>query len=173
MKKLIFILVVSIIYAACTGTTTVTDEITPTKAAVSFPFAPAYSSNFSIGNDSDALVVLNSYNAWESGDMEALKNTLADSVYLDFADGQKFKGTKDSAMKFASSFRDSLSKVEIRMDAWIPLHSNDKNEDWVSVWYKEIDTYKKGKIDSAYFQEDNLLRNGKILYTTSHRQVLK
>jgi len=173
MKKLIFILVVSIIYAACTGTTTATNESAQSKAAVSFPFTPAYSSNFSIGNDSDALVVLNSYKAWESGDMEALKNTLADSFYLDFPDGGKFMGTRDSAAKVAAQFRDSLSKVELRVDGWVPLHSNDKNEDWVSVWYKEIGTYKNGKIDSAYFQEDNLVKNGKIVFVGSHKQVLK
>jgi hypothetical protein len=73
----------------------------------------------------------------------------------------------------AAKFRDSLSKVELTIYAWTPNHSVDKNEDWVNVWYKEIDTYKKGKVDSVDFEDDNLLKNGKIVYVSSHSKKLK
>jgi len=173
MKKLLFILVVSIIYSACTNRTAGVNETAKTDS-VSFPYTPNYSSKFSIGNDSNSLAVLNSYKAWETGDMDALKNTVGDSISYYFPNGEKFKGTKDSMMYYASKFRDSLSKVEIKMDGWIPLHSEDKNEDWVSVWYTEIDTYKTGKVDSGYYQEDNMLdKNRKIVFVSSKKQVLK
>jgi len=41
-------------------------------------------------------------------------------------------------------------------------HSVDKNEDWVNIWYKEIDVYKNGRIDSIELQDDNLMKNCKI-----------
>jgi hypothetical protein len=144
------------------------------SSSVALPYTAGYSSKFSIGKDSNVLMVLNNYKAWEDGDMNALKSTLADSVSLYLSDGFKFIGTRDSAMTLASAFRDSLSKVELNIEAWVPLHSEDKNEDWVSVWYKETDTYKNGKVDSAYYQDDNMLdKNGKIVFSASHKQMLK
>ena len=175
MKNLFLVvfLLVTLLYAACTGTTSTSDSGNTTGSAIALPYTANYSSSFSIGSDSSVANVLNNYKAWENGDMEGLKNTLADSLAANFPNGLKFNGTRDSAMKMASMFRDSLSKVQIRMDAWIPLHVKDKNENWVSVWYTEIDTYKTGKVDSAYFQDDNMIdKNGKIVYTASHKMAL-
>jgi hypothetical protein len=173
MKNLFLFLFVTLLYAACTGTTSTSDSGTSTGSAIALPYTAAYSSSFSIGSDSTVANVLNNYKAWESNDMEAMKATFGDSVAASFSNGFKFKGSRDSAMKIAAMYRDSLSKVEIKMDAWIPLHSKDKNEDWVSVWYTEIDTYKTGKVDSAYFQDDNMIdKNGKIVYTDSHKRTL-
>jgi len=174
MKNLFLFLFVTLLYAACTGTTSTTDSGNTTGSAMALPYTAGYSSSFSIGSDSTVVNVLNNYKAWENGDMEAFKNTLADSVGASFSNGFKFQATRDSAMKLASLFRDSLSKVEIKMDAWLPLHAKDKNEDWVSVWYTEIDTYKTGKVDSGYYQDDNRIdKNGKIAFTDSQKRILK
>jgi len=173
MKNLVLFLFVTLLYAGCTGTTSTSDSGNTTGSAMALPYTAGYTSSFSIGSDSSVANVLNNYKAWENGDMEGFKNTLADSVAASFSSGFKFKATRDSAMKLASMFRDSLSNVQIKMDAWIPLHAKDKNEDWVSVWYTEIDTYKTGKVDSAYYQDDNMIdKNGKIVYTDSHKRVL-
>lgn len=39
------------------------------------------------------------------------------------------------------------------VDAVTALRSKDKNENWALIWGKEIDTDKKGKLDSFYLQE--------------------
>ncbi len=174
MKNLFLFLLVTFLYAACTGTTSTTNSGSADSSSMSFPYTAGYSSKFSIGSDSSAINVLNNYKAWENGDMEGLKNTLSDSLYLHFPDGGEFKGTRDSAMKMAAMYRDSISKVEIKVDAWIPLHAKDKNTNWVCVWYTEIDTHTNGKVDSAYYEDDNMLdENGKIAYSDSHKRVLK
>jgi hypothetical protein len=59
------------------------------------------------------------------------------------------------------------------MYAWTANHSVDRNEDWVNVWYEESDTYKTGLVDSAAFEDDNQLKNGKIVYVASHLLKLK
>ena len=82
-------------------------------------------------------------------------------------------GKADSLMKGAAKFRDSLSKVVITMYAWTSNHSVDKNEDWVNIWYKEVDTYKTGKIDSVDYEDDNLVKGGKIAWVSSHEQKYK
>ncbi|QEC68667.1 hypothetical protein FRZ67_15635 [Panacibacter ginsenosidivorans] len=173
MKKLLFILLISILYVACTGnqssskTTNDSTSASVKEALLTMPYKASYSSDISVGKQSDALTVLNSYKAWETGDMIAFANTFSDSVYLNFSDGSKLTGTKDSMMKMASKYRDSIASVKIDMDVWLPVHSNDKNEDAVLVWYKEIDTYKSGKIDSIYYNDINGIKDGKINFVES------
>jgi hypothetical protein len=177
MKKLFFLLALPLCYTACTNntTTTTTTTVVPadTTAAVTLPYTASYSSSFVPGKQADVLTVLNSYKDWETGDMAALKSTMADSVSYVFASGFVFNNTLDSFMSLATKFRDSLSSVKINMIAWLSNHSVDKNEDWVNVWYKETDTYKTGKVDSVNFEDDNLLKNGKIVWTSSHEQKFK
>jgi hypothetical protein len=65
-----------------------------------------------------------------------------------------------------------LSSVKIEVAAWDNLHSIDKNQDWVGVWHKETDTYKTGKVDSAFYHDDNLIKNRKIVYIMNSRRDL-
>ena len=67
---------------------------------------------------------------------------------------------------------DSLNKKEIIFYSWITDHSVDKNENWVRIWYKEIDSYKNGRIDSIELQDDNLMKDGKIEKVYSHMRKL-
>jgi hypothetical protein len=174
MKKLISVLLIPVVIAACNNDTGNAPAVAKSAApAVTMPFTATYSSDFALGSDSNSLAVLKSYKAWEDGNMDALKNTFGDSALFQFPNGYTFKGSNDSLMKMASKQRDSLSKVELRFDAWIPVHANDKNTDWVLAWYTEIDTYKNGKVDSSYFQDDNQLKDGKIIYVDSKIRKLK
>src|SRR5215813_2070131 len=176
MKNLIFIIVVSVVYSACTGTTTPSNDSAATnesKSSLTFPYTPNYSSKISIGKDSNALLVLNSYKAWEAGDITALGNTFGDSVNMTFSDGTEFSGTHDSAMAMAKKFRDSLSSVKIEMDVWVPVHADDKNEDAVLTWYKETDIYKTGKVDSTYYHDINGVKDGKINFVSSMARKFK
>jgi hypothetical protein len=121
-----------------------------------------------IGKQADALTVLNSFKVWETNDMAAFANTLSDYVCFNFSDGSKFAGAKDSMMVLAKQYRDSLASEKLDIDVWLPFHSNDKNEDAVLVWYKEIDTYKNGKVDSSYYSNINGLKDGKINFIQTH-----
>jgi ketosteroid isomerase-like protein len=175
MKKLSAIFLIPIFMIACTGSSTDTtataakDSVTAAPA-VTLPFTAVYSSNFVPGKPADVLTVLNNYKAWQDNDMATLRATSGDSVTMIFASGTMISTTGDSAVKMAKKFRDSLSKVELTFYAWTSNHSVDKNEDWVNVWYKEIDTYKTGKVDSADYEDDNRMKDGKIAWTSSHMQ---
>jgi len=171
MKKYIFFcMAFAIALAGCKtkgGTKT-------TESNIKLPYTATYTTDFTNNvSDSDLLVVLNSYKAWESGDMNALRSTMADSTYLDAADGFKFAGLTDSLMKEWKTMRDSLSSVKISMEVWLKNHSLKDGHDYINVWYKEIDTYKTGKVDSANYEDDNGIKNGKIIWFSSHKQKLK
>ncbi len=183
MKRIIFFLSVALLFIACNSATSPAEESaadtskvaeTPAAPAVTLPYTAAYSSTWTDDvSDNDLLTVLNSYKHWENGDIQGIRSTLADSVNFYSWNGFEYKGNADGLVKIWKTSRDSLSSVKIIMDGWRKMHSVDKNQDWISVWYTEVDTYKIGKVDSAYYQDDNLVVNGKIADYSQHKQFLK
>ena len=168
MKRLSIALVAASVLLACNNnkkadeTSGKTEEKKET-AAITYPYKANYSSDFSIGDANHSKIVLDLYKMWEEGRVDDFKSVLADSASIDFPNGFKFKdNTADSLISFAKQFRKSLASVKLSFDAWMPIHSNDKKEDYVLVWYREYETDMKGKVDStaghAYFQ----IKNNKV-----------
>ena len=171
MKKYILsILVLTVLIVACNNK----EETKTTASTIKLPYEAGYATDFTNNvSDSDLLLTLNSYKYWETGDLNALRTTMGDSVSVYGADGFKFHGLSDSLMKTWTVSRDSFSSVVIKMDVWVKNHAVKDSMDYINVWYKEIDTYKTGKVDSAYYEDDNGLKNGKIVWFSSHKQHLK
>jgi hypothetical protein len=165
----------SLVFVACnTGAPKVAGADTTATSNIAFPYTPNYNSNWSYDvSDADLLTVLNSYKDWENGDLTALRSTLADSVSWTSNFGLQFDGTADSLIKFWQPHRDSLSSVSISMDAWVKNHSLKDSADYITVWYKEIDTYKTGHVDSANFADINHVEGGKVAWIGQYRQELK
>lgn len=175
MKKLIFTgFVLSCCIVACNNKSdNKTEPSSSNSSSLTLPYTAGYATEFTNDvPDSSLLLVLNSYKAWENGDIKALRSTMGDSMYVNGSDGFKFKGHTDSLMNAWLKARDSLSSVVITMDVWLKNHSVKDNRDYINVWYKEIDTYKSGKVDSANYEDDNGLQNGKIIWYSSHKQKL-
>jgi hypothetical protein len=172
MKKLVIMAAAALFFAACNNEKKEGQK--ESGSSIQMPYKANYSSDFNSNvSDSAVLTVLNSYKYWENADMNGLAGTIGDSLYFQGWDGMKLNGTNADIMKLWSSHRDSMSKVEISMDAWSKDHSADKNDDFVLVWYKEIDTYKSGKVDSANYADINQVKNGKIYWYAQYRQELK
>jgi hypothetical protein len=49
------------------------------------------------------------------------------------------------------------------MDDWESVISSDKKSEWVTLWYKQTVTDKKGHIDSMSVVDDAKIVNGKIV----------
>jgi len=178
MRRILVIFLIPLCFAACSGGSTESTAATPAKDSVTAPavtlaYTAEYSSSFVPGKPTDVATVLDSYKAWETNDMKAMRATLGDSVMFYFPSGYIFNGTGDSLVKVSAKYRDSLSKVVLTFYAWTSNHSVDKNEDWVNVWYKEVDTYKSGKVDSLDYEDDSRLKDGKIVWISSHEQKYK
>jgi hypothetical protein len=134
-----------------------------TTDTVTYPYKANYSSKFEIGDAKNAQTILNLWKAWDNGNLASMKEAFADSVEMHFSNGQTMKGSRDTILAMSQSFRDNYSKVESSVDAFMPLKSTDKNEQWVAVWGTEISTDKKGKVDSSHLQETwRLNNNGKV-----------
>ncbi len=155
--------------AATTETTTGAE-----KSTVDLPYKASYSSNFTTDvSDADLKMVLTSYKDWSSGNFDGLGNVLGDSVVYDANDGKSMHLPKAELIKLWRTYRDSMSSVSIEMYGWHKMYAADKKEEHVVTWYKEIDTYKNGKIDSATYHDINGIKDGKIVWYSSMKRGFK
>jgi len=173
MKKMIQgFFTLAILFAGCTNSTKT--DTSSGGSNIKLPYEAGYTADITDNvSDSDLLVALNSYKYWEAGDMQGLRSTMGDSMSVNGADGFKFNGLTDSLMPYWQSHRDSMSSVNITMDVWRKNHAVKDSGNYITVWYKEIDTYKSGRIDSANFSDVNAVKDGKITWYSSFRQSLK
>jgi hypothetical protein len=59
------------------------------------------------------------------------------------------------------------------MEAWQKMYEPTKKETAIVTWYKETDTYKTGKVDSAYYHDINAVKNGKITFYSQYKRPAK
>ncbi len=181
MKKIMMFILCSAFLAACNNSKDKKDEpagdkgekITTTTPA-DLPYTASYSSSWSTEvSDADLKMVLMTYKDWENSNMDGLGKAMGDSVWVDFGDGSTFNGTNAELIKRWSTLRDSLSSVTIDMGGWHKMYATDKKDGYVVTWYKEIDTYKTGKVDSAVYHDINQVKNGKITWYSQYKRPLK
>ncbi|MBC7888960.1 MAG: hypothetical protein H7Z13_13875 [Ferruginibacter sp.] len=114
------------------------------------------------GDKNHALNVMKSLKAYENGDINTCVSAFGDSVELRF-DGYRDKLSKDSLIKMFTKSRGELSALKINMGDWESVISKDKKDEYVTLWYREIQTDKKGKTDSLSIVDDLKIVNGKIV----------
>jgi hypothetical protein len=133
-----------------------------TDAKLNYPFTPKYSINWKPGDEKNALIVLNCLKKYVDGDVKGAAENFADSVTF-VGDDFYFKGKRDSLITILSQIRGEMTNVSKTFDSWMTTYYPDKKDTWVTLWYVEKWTDKKGKKDSLYYTDDVLLKNGKIL----------
>ena len=161
MKKF-FVLSAAVLLAACnsnepTKTDAMSDSVKPasevTMPAITSPYPIGYSSNFEKDDPKNAETLLALWKDWDNGDLSASKDKFADSVEFYFSDGSSLHSSRDSVIATAQKFRSSLASAVSSVDAVMAVKSVDKDEHWALIWGKEVDTDKKGKVDSFRLQE--------------------
>ena len=179
MKKILLCLSLTIFFLSCNNSTNTKTNATSTdsnmqKSSVDLPYKAAYSGNFTTDvSDADLKMVLTTYKDSENGNISDLSKSMGDSVFVDFNTGDHFNGTNADLMKIWSKTRDSLSSVAIEMEAWQKMYEPTKKEAAIVTWYKETDTYKTGKVDSAYYHDINGVKNGKITFYSQYKRPAK
>lgn len=157
--------------AAATETATTTAAEHP---SVELPYKASYSSSFTTEvSDADLKTVLDTYKDWTAGNFDEFAKAIGDTVEYDATSGYSMRLPKAEIMKLWKSFRDSLSSVSIDMYAWHKMYASDKKEGHVVTWYKEIDTYKDGRVDSATYHDINGIKDGKITWYSSMKRGFK
>ncbi len=119
--------------------------------------------NWQTGDPQNALTVMKSLKGYETGDIAACVAGFGDSVVLHF-DKFRAKLSNDSLKSmFTEDRMKNVASMKIQMNDWESVISEDKKEQWVTLWYKQIWTDKKGKTDSISCVDDAKIENGKIV----------
>jgi len=144
-------------------------------STVELPYTATYSSNFTTDvSDADLKMVLMTYKDWASGNLSGLSASMADTVDVDFSSGDHFRLSNADLLKMWTSYRnDTLSTVTTEMQGWQKMYATDRKEGHIVTWYKEIDTFKSGKVDSAYYHDINRVKDGKITWYASYKRPAK
>lgn len=180
MKKF-FVFSAVVILAACNSNestkTDATADSAKTVAAetmpgIKSPYPIGYSSDFEKDDPKNAETLLALWKAWDNGDLAAAKDMFADSVELHFSNGSSMHSTRDSVLAEAQKFRNTFASAVSSVDAVMASRSVDKNQHWALIWGKEVDTDKKGKLDSSYLQETwRFNKDGKADLMFQYRQA--
>jgi len=173
MRRLFAIMVIAALMAGCNQNAATDKPAAETAAApadsIKYPYKPLYSSSFKIGEPVYAKTILDIWKAWEENRLQDTREYWADSITMEFADGFKLRTGRDSLIAGGVADRARYSSVIDSVYAWMPLHSTDKDEDWVGVWAMEYTTTTKGKKDTVDIHEIWQLKNGKVTYMAQYK----
>lgn len=177
MKNRFFVLALLGILASCNNKpaepVTEVKETTPEPTAVTYPYTAGYSSDFRMGDPALAKMVLDMYKEVEENRVDSIGKYYADTVIRYNFNQRLMTLGRDEMVKLAKDFRSQFKEFSETPLAWVSLHSNDKNEDWVITWIKEKVTYNNGKQDSTTYQENWRFRDGKIYMVDSYAKFVK
>jgi hypothetical protein len=129
---------------------------------MAMPYSANYSSDFRIGNPAHAKMILELWKDYDDNMFDRHVSWFADTMQMIGSDGRVTKGLSAN-MEGVKKWRGSLTSAKSTVDAWIPLKSNDKNENWVAIWGTEVDTYPDGHTTSTEIHEIwRINKDGKV-----------
>ena len=167
MKKILLFWLTAGLLVACTSKTSTTEATTADssgtakKESLAYPYTPKYSINWQPGDEKYSVIALESLKKYTDGDVKGSMKDWADTIEI-VLDKMQFKGTKDSVTSIFTKERAIFAEMVVEPDSWQTVYFPDKKESWVTIWYKQKWSDKKGKKDSAYFVDDLLVKDGKI-----------
>jgi hypothetical protein len=147
-----------------TSTTTTASATSSSPAEkLDYPYTPDHPyQDWQPGDQKHAVNAMKSLKAYETGDINACVAGFGDSVEVRF-DNYRAKVSNDSLKKMFTKSRGNLTAMKVDMDDWESVISKDKKVEYVTFWYKETVTDKKGKTDSMSVVDDAKIVNGKIV----------
>jgi len=129
---------------------------------LTLPYTAMYSSNFRIGNAAYSSMVLNLWKDYDENNFDRHADWFADTMQMISPNGTITRGKVDN-MAAIKKYRGGFTSATSTLDAWIPLKSVDKNEDWVALWGTEVDTYPDGHTEAVDIHEIwRINKDGKI-----------
>lgn len=118
--------------------------------------------NWVMGNTRNTAIALNALKAFENNKIDESLSYFADTVdwKSDYFDARL---PKDSLRALFTSMWNATASLKITMHDFESVIAKDKKEEYVTLWYKETITDKKGKTDSVEVINDIKMSNGKIV----------
>lgn len=166
MKKLFLFVCISVFIISCNNKEEKTEApAAGTTSSVKYDYPYTLDrpyQNWQPGDQQHAVNVLKAIKAWETKNLAECVTYFGDSVDMRF-DNYHAVLPHDSLMGFMTNSWNDMASVSVKMADWESVISSDKKDQWVTVWYKQINTHKDGKIDSVGVVDDCKIVNGKIV----------
>ena len=177
MKKILFIACLAWGALSCNNdskdpkTPASSDKIAPAAdGKLDMPYTlPRPYQNWTTGDLKHAQTVMKSLKAFETGDLATCLDAFADSADIRM-DTFHEKMSHDSLKHMFTGLRASYKSLKIEMGDYESVINSDKNEEWVTLWYKETWVDSKGKADSLNVVDDARMVNGKIAVLDEKQQ---
>jgi hypothetical protein len=175
MKQFIVIICLGIALAACNNTSTTATEstgATTVKSAedVKLPFALERPyKNWQVGSIENVVAAMSALKTFVDKDFTTLAGIIGDSIEVKF-DYYQAKMNRDSAMKMFIAQRAIYNDLTINMYDYESVISEDKKDEWVTIWYKQSWKNEKGVADSLAIIDDCKMKNGKMIELDEHIQ---
>ena len=118
--------------------------------------------NWETGDPKNTALVLTSLKAFENNQLDESLSYFADSVEWK-GDFMEAKLSRDSLKAMFTALWKDIATMKITMHDFESVISKDKKEEYVTLWYVETVTDKKGKTDSVATTNDIKIVNGKIV----------
>ncbi len=152
-----------------TGTSSTTDSTGKKKDKDAMPYTATYSSDFEIGKEKHARIVLDIWKAYEENAFDRVRDHFADTITVINSDGIAMTGPRDSIIQLTSEYRNSIPELRTEVDAWLATHADDRDQYFVNIWGKEVFGDGKGKLDSMRLHEVWMFNeDDKIIYMTQY-----
>ncbi len=176
MKNLFLLAVISLCVFACKNAETHSAEVAKTDEAAATAFVYPYSTkkpyrDWEIGSQNNSVIAMSGLKAFETGDIPGTLSYFADSCEMVFNDYNE-KLDRKALEKFFIDERARYASVKIVMQDWMSVISKDKTEEWVTMWYKQINTMKDGKVDSVNVVNDLKIEKGKVVILDEKSQKI-
>jgi hypothetical protein len=175
MRKLLILSFIMYLGSSCT---TPTEK--PTEKTLSTDTAkPMYSytikkpDNWDMnGSSKNTEVAFNALKAFENHKIDESLTFFGDSVMWK-ADYMDAKLSKDSLKAIFNSIWNETASLKIDMKDSESVISKDKKDEYVTIWYVQTATDKKGKTDSLALINDMKIVNGKIVELDEYTRHFK
>ena len=124
------------------------------------------------GSSKNTEVAFNALKAFEEHKIDESLSYFGDSV-LWKADYMEAKLSKDTLKSIFNSIWNETASLKIEMHDFESVISKDKKDEFVTIWYDQHTTDKKGKNDSLALINDMKVVNGKIVELDEYTRRFK
>lgn len=167
MKKIMLAALIAIFAMSCNNASTKENATTATDSSsekIDYAYLPAnHPPDFwDRGDQRNIALVLKSLKGFETKNVEQALEPFADSVLWQVG-SMDAKISKDSLRAMFTNDMKAIASIKIVMNDYEAVISKDKKQEYVSLWYKQINTDMKGKVDSMICMDDAKIANGKII----------
>ena len=164
MRKIVTLCLITYLLVSCDPAA----DKTGAKATTADTTKPVYAytikqpDNWEVGSPKNTAIALNALKAFENKKIDECLSYFADSVDWK-SDYVEEKFSKDSLKSFLNGAWNMMASTKIDMHDFESVISKDKKDEYVTMWYVQTTTDKKGKVDSVAVINDLKISNGKIV----------